>query len=98
MLRVVHPRYLCDTDDLDPAFVTPLAAGETIPSVIDCVTARAPSGKVILAVLFGGAWDWPLPFIPLKAVSILGSIVGNPSPCIVSTATPDLVQRMGVAQ
>ncbi|MGR3375368.1 alcohol dehydrogenase [Salipiger abyssi] len=63
------------------------ACGATIPSVIDFVAAPATAsmsfdlvgkgGKVILVGLFGGASDWPLPLIPLKAVSIIGSVVGS---------------------
>ncbi|MCA0043407.1 alcohol dehydrogenase [Celeribacter litoreus] len=63
------------------------AVGAPIPSVIDFVAAPATAGmsfdmvskggKVILVGLFGGASDWPLPMFPLKAVSVIGSVVGS---------------------
>src|SRR5690606_1677177 len=34
-------------------------------------------GKLVIVGLFGGGANWPLALIPLKALSILGSYVGN---------------------
>ncbi|AJE49170.1 zinc-binding dehydrogenase family protein 6 (plasmid) [Celeribacter indicus] len=63
------------------------AVGAVVPAVIDFVAAPATAGlafdllgkggRMVLVGLFGGASDWPLPLIPLKAVSILGSVVGS---------------------
>jgi propanol-preferring alcohol dehydrogenase len=39
--------------------------------------AVAKGGKIVLVGLFGGAAPWSLPMIPLKAVTIQGSYVGN---------------------
>ena len=39
--------------------------------------AVAKSGKIVVVGLFGGAAPWSLPMIPLKAVTIQGSYVGN---------------------
>jgi propanol-preferring alcohol dehydrogenase len=56
-------------------------------SAIDCVGSTASArlafdclgkrGRIILVGLYGGAADWPLPLIPIKAASIIGSYVGN---------------------
>src|SRR6201999_1684544 len=40
----------------------------------DCLTK---GGKLIIVGLFGGGAPWALPLIPLKAVTIQGSYVGN---------------------
>src|SRR5262249_58412780 len=40
----------------------------------DCLTK---GGKLIIVGLFGGVAPWALPLIPLKAVTIQGSYVGN---------------------
>src|SRR5690606_27879631 len=40
----------------------------------DCL---AKGGKLVMVGLFGGGSNWPLALIPLKALSILGSYVGN---------------------
>lgn len=47
-------------------------------------------GKIISVGLFGGAAPWSLPFIPLKAVTIQGSYVGNLAEL---TELLDLVRR-----
>jgi propanol-preferring alcohol dehydrogenase len=39
--------------------------------------ALAKGGKLIMVGLFGGAAPWPLPLIPMKAVTIEGSYTGN---------------------
>lgn len=39
--------------------------------------ALAKGGKLVIVGLFGGAAPWSLPLIPMKAVSIIGSYVGN---------------------
>jgi propanol-preferring alcohol dehydrogenase len=39
--------------------------------------ALGRGGKLVIVGLFGGAADWSLPLIPIKAASILGSYVGN---------------------
>lgn len=37
----------------------------------------AKGGKIVCIGLFGGAAPWPLPFIPMKAASIVGSYTGS---------------------
>lgn len=39
--------------------------------------AVGKGGKIVMVGLFGGAASWPLPLIPVKAVTILGSYVGS---------------------
>jgi propanol-preferring alcohol dehydrogenase len=39
--------------------------------------ALAKGGKLVMVGLFGGAAPWPLPFIPMKAVTIEGSYTGS---------------------
>jgi propanol-preferring alcohol dehydrogenase len=39
--------------------------------------ALAKGGKLIMVGLFGGSAPWPLPFIPMKAVTIEGSYTGS---------------------
>ncbi len=61
--------------------------GKAARSVIDLVGAPSTTaagfdclgkgGKLIIVGLFGGATSWPITLIPVKAVSILGSYVGN---------------------
>jgi len=63
------------------------AAGQPIRAAIDLVgnaqTAQlgfdciAKGGKLIMVGLFGGGAPWALPLIPIKAVTIQGSYVGN---------------------
>lgn len=63
------------------------ALGKPARSVIDLVGAPATTaaafdclgkgGKMIIVGLFGGAATWPITLIPIKAVSITGSYVGN---------------------
>jgi len=63
------------------------AGGKPAQAVLDLVgapssTAQAfdalgKGGKLVVVGLFGGASSWPLAMIPLKAVSIMGSYVGN---------------------
>jgi propanol-preferring alcohol dehydrogenase len=63
------------------------AAGGAVPVVIDLVgsatTAKlgldllAKGGKLILIGLFGGSIDLALPLMPIRAISIIGSFVGN---------------------
>src|SRR5689334_21084672 len=62
-------------------------AGEPIRAAIDLVgnaqTAQlgfdclAKGGKLIMVGLFGGGAPWALPLIPIKAITIQGSYVGN---------------------
>ncbi|MCP9629904.1 alcohol dehydrogenase [Rhodopseudomonas palustris] len=40
----------------------------------DCLTK---GGKLVIVGLFGGGAPWALPFIPMKAITIQGSYVGN---------------------
>ena len=40
----------------------------------DCLTK---GGKLVIVGLFGGGATWALPLIPIKAVTIQGSYVGN---------------------
>mgnify|MGYP003630100930 FL=1 len=39
--------------------------------------AIAKGGKMVIVGLFGGSAPWALPFIPVKAVTIMGSYVGS---------------------
>ncbi|MDE2061452.1 MAG: alcohol dehydrogenase catalytic domain-containing protein [Bradyrhizobium sp.] len=62
-------------------------AGEPIRAVIDLVgnakTAQlgfdclTKGGKLVIVGLFGGGAPWALPLIPIKAITIQGSYVGN---------------------
>jgi D-arabinose 1-dehydrogenase-like Zn-dependent alcohol dehydrogenase len=62
-------------------------AGEPIRAVIDLVgsaqTAQlgfdclTKGGKLVVVGLFGGGAPWALPLIPIKAITIQGSYVGN---------------------
>jgi D-arabinose 1-dehydrogenase-like Zn-dependent alcohol dehydrogenase len=62
-------------------------AGEPIRAVIDLVGNAATAqfgfdcltkgGKLVIVGLFGGGAPWALPMIPIKAVTIQGSYVGN---------------------
>jgi D-arabinose 1-dehydrogenase-like Zn-dependent alcohol dehydrogenase len=40
----------------------------------DCLTK---GGKLVMVGLFGGGAPWALPLIPIKAITIQGSYVGN---------------------
>lgn len=62
-------------------------AGEPIRAVIDLVGNPATTqlgfdcltkgGKLVIVGLFGGGAPWALPLIPIKAITIQGSYVGN---------------------
>jgi len=62
-------------------------AGEPIRAVIDLVGNAATTqlgfdclskgGKLVIVGLFGGGAPWALPLIPMKAITIQGSYVGN---------------------
>jgi len=62
-------------------------AGGPIRGVIDLVgnsqtttlgfDCLSKGGKLVLVGLFGGAASWPLPLIPIRAITIQGSYVGN---------------------
>jgi alcohol dehydrogenase/propanol-preferring alcohol dehydrogenase len=62
-------------------------AGGPIRAVIDLVgnaattqlgfDCLAKGGKLVIVGLFGGGATWALPLIPIKAVTIQGSYVGN---------------------
>jgi alcohol dehydrogenase/propanol-preferring alcohol dehydrogenase len=62
-------------------------AGEPIRAAIDLVGNAATSqlgfdcltkgGKLVIVGLFGGGAPWALPLIPIKAITIQGSYVGN---------------------
>ncbi len=64
------------------------ACGGPVMSIIDLVngtaTARAAfdalqkGGRLIMVGLFGGGLDIPLPLMPIKALTLQGSYVGNP--------------------
>jgi propanol-preferring alcohol dehydrogenase len=64
-----------------------MKAGEPIRAVIDLVGNAATAqlgfdclskgGKLIMVGLFGGGAPWALPLIPMKAITIQGSYVGN---------------------
>jgi alcohol dehydrogenase/propanol-preferring alcohol dehydrogenase len=46
----------------------------TAQAGFDCLTK---GGKLVMVGLFGGGAPWALPLIPIKAVTIQGSYVGN---------------------
>ena len=62
-------------------------AGGPIRAVIDLVgnaattqlgfDCLAKGGKLVIVGLFGGGATWALPLIPIKAITIQGSYVGN---------------------
>src|SRR6201985_2701118 len=80
---------LATVDGMAPDALAQLAqkAGGPIRAVIDLVgTAQTAQlgfdcltkgGKLIIVGLFGGGAPWALPLIPIKAVTIQGSYVGN---------------------
>ena len=63
------------------------AVGGPVLAVIDLVGAESSAslafdvvgkgGKMVNVGLFGGSAPWPLPLIPVKAVTIMGSYVGS---------------------
>lgn len=63
------------------------AGGKPLQAAIDTVGAPSTTalafdfltkgGKLIIVGLFGGASSWPIALIPMKAMSIIGSYVGN---------------------
>ena len=63
------------------------AAGGPVAAAIDFVAneqttelafeSAAKGGKIILVGLYGGAAPWKLPMIPIKAINIMGSYMGN---------------------
>lgn len=79
------------------------AAGQPIRGVIDLVGSTqtaglgfdclAKGGKLVIVGLFGGAAPWALPLIPIRAVTIQGSYVGN---LIETRELIDLVRRKSV--
>jgi D-arabinose 1-dehydrogenase-like Zn-dependent alcohol dehydrogenase len=80
---------LATVDGSTPDALEQLAkkAGEPIRAVIDLVGNAATTqlgfdcltkgGKLVIVGLFGGGAPWALPLIPIKAVTIQGSYVGN---------------------
>ncbi len=80
---------LASVDGSAPDALEQLAkkAGEPIRAVIDLVGNAATAqlgfdcltkgGKLVIVGLFGGGAPWALPLIPIKAVTIQGSYVGN---------------------
>jgi alcohol dehydrogenase/propanol-preferring alcohol dehydrogenase len=80
---------LATVDGSAPDALQQLAAkaGEPIRAVIDLVgnaqTAQlgfdclTKGGKLVIVGLFGGGAPWALPLIPIKAITIQGSYVGN---------------------
>src|SRR6202051_3192025 len=80
---------LATVDGKAPDALAQLAnkAGEPIRAVIDLVgnaqttqlgfDCLTKGGKLVIVGLFGGGAPWALPLIPIKAVTIQGSYVGN---------------------
>jgi alcohol dehydrogenase/propanol-preferring alcohol dehydrogenase len=80
---------LASVDGNAPDALEQLAAkaGEPIRAVIDLVgnakttqlgfDCLTKGGKLVIVGLFGGGAPWALPLIPIKAVTIQGSYVGN---------------------
>ncbi|MBZ5608227.1 MAG: alcohol dehydrogenase [Acidobacteriia bacterium] len=58
-----------------PRFVVDFVGSEDTAAL--AFDAVAKGGKMVIVGLFGGAAPWSLPMIPLKAVTIQGSYVGN---------------------
>ena len=56
------------------AVVDLVGNAETAQLGFDCL---AKGGKLVMVGLFGGGAPWALPLIPIKAVTIQGSYVGN---------------------
>lgn len=56
------------------AIIDLVGAPSTTGIAFDCLTK---GGKLILIGLFGGASSWPIALIPMKAMNIIGSYVGN---------------------
>jgi alcohol dehydrogenase/propanol-preferring alcohol dehydrogenase len=88
----------------DAAAALARAAGQPIRGVIDLVGSPqttglgfdclAKGGKLVIVGLFGGAASWALPLIPIRAITIQGSYVGN---LIETRELIDLVRRKGVS-
>ena len=76
-----------DGADEDAVAQVQAAVGGPALAVIDLVGAESTSslafdavgkgGKIVIVGLFGGAAPWPLPLIPVKAVTIMGSYAGS---------------------
>ena len=58
-----------------PRFVVDFVGSEASATL--AFNAVAKGGKIVMVGLFGGSAPWSLPMIPLKAVTIQGSYVGN---------------------
>jgi propanol-preferring alcohol dehydrogenase len=58
-----------------PRFIVDFVGSEQSAAL--AFNAVAKGGKIVMVGLFGGAAPWSLPMIPLKAVTIQGSYVGN---------------------
>jgi propanol-preferring alcohol dehydrogenase len=58
-----------------PRFIVDFVGSEDTATL--AFDAVAKGGKMVIVGLFGGAAPWALPMIPLKAVTIQGSYVGN---------------------
>ena len=72
------------------AVIDLVGSPDTAALGFDCL---AKGGKLVMVGLFGGAAPWSLPFIPMKAVTIQGSYVGNLSEL---QELLDLVRRQSV--
>ena len=78
---------LATVDGRAPDALAQLTAGEPIRAAIDLVGNAATAqlgfdcltkgGKLVMVGLFGGGAPWALPLIPIKAITIQGSYVGN---------------------
>jgi D-arabinose 1-dehydrogenase-like Zn-dependent alcohol dehydrogenase len=76
-----------DAADPDTAKAIRADTGNAVGAVVDFVGSEAsvalasrvvrPGGKIIVVGLFGGALHLPLPLIPLRALSIIGSNTGT---------------------
>jgi len=94
-----HPRHLVDPGTLDPALAATYACGGPALAIIDLVNATATAraafaalgkgGKLVQVGLFGGELSLPLPLMPIRALTIQGSYVGNPK---------ELRELVGLAQ
>ena len=54
-----------------------LATAPDSKAISALVDGLAANGKLVIVGLFGGGAPWALPLIPIKAVTIQGSYVGN---------------------
>jgi len=80
--------HVVDSSDAESVKAVLAGTGGGAPAAVDFVGAEssaafgwstlARGGKLVIVGLFGGAFHVPLPFFPIKAVTVQGSYVGSP--------------------